>query len=639
MGEHNVQGDLDPRKLREFMKALLDDVRALELMIEENMFESGIRRIGAEQELFLTDKSWQPAPAYDTVLKAVDDPDFTTELARFNLEFNCDPLTFGGDCLSKLEDQIQTRMEKVRIAAEAEGYKAVMIGILPTLQKSDLGLDNMTPMPRYFALNKAMTKLSGGAYLFRIKGTDEFLVQHDSVMLESCNTSFQIHFQVSIDEFARFYNISQAVLGPVLAAGSNSPLLFGKRLWHETRIALFQQSIDTRGITPYQRELNPRVSFGNSWIKESVVEIFKEDIARFRVLLGTDLDGDPFEAIKAGRPPSLKALRLHNGTIYRWNRPCYGISDNGMAHLRIENRVLPSGPTVLDAVSNAAFFFGLMSGLLEKYNDITEVLEFDDVKNNFLSAARLGLGAQFTWIDGETFPAKRLICDQLLPLAREGLLAARIRPEDVDRYLSVVEARVETGQTGSQWLLKSLGSFKNRGTKAERLAALTAGAYNRQLTNEPVHTWDLANLDEAGGWESNYLRVEQYMTTDVLSVNENELVELVANLMDWHNIRHVPVEDDEHKLVGLVSHRNLLRLLGRGVANLRETLVPVRDIMQTDPMTIPPSTPTVEAIRLMRTQSIACLPVVYDGKLIGIVTERDFMKIAGVLLQETLERV
>jgi CBS domain-containing protein len=357
------------------------------------------------------------------------------------------------------------------------------------------------------------------------------------------------------------------------------------------------------------------------------------------VLLGTDLDGDPFEAIKEGRPPSLKALRLHNGTIYRWNRPCYGISDNGKPHLRIENRVVPSGPTVIDAVSNAAFFFGLMSGMLEEYDDITRVLEFDDVKTNFLSAARLGLGAQFTWIDQETFTARDLICDKLIPMARRGLEVTNIDPDDIDRYLGVVQERVEVGQTGSQWLLKSLASFKGVGTKAERLAALTAATYNRQVINEPVHKWTLANLDEAGGWESNYVSVEQYMNTDVLTVNENELVELVANIMDWHNIRHVPVEDNEHRLVGLVSHRDLLRLLGKGVSNLQEALVPVKDIMQTNPLSVPPSMPTVEAIALMRARRIACLPVVYEEKLVGIVTERDFMKIAGVLLQETLEKV
>ncbi len=638
MGEHNVQGGLDPRHLREFMKALLNDVRALERMIKEGMFESGVRRIGAEQELFLTDPSWRPSSEYDKVLAEVNHPDFTTELARFNLEFNCDPLLFGGDCLSALETQLNAHIERVRGAAERCGVKIVMIGILPTLQKSDLGLDNMTPMPRYFALNDAMNKLNGGAYLFRIKGADEFLVQHDSVMLESCNTSFQVHFQVSTEEFARFYNIAQAILGPVLAVATNSPLLFGKRLWHETRIALFQQSIDTRASTPYQREINPRVSFGNSWVKESVVEIFKEDIARFRVLLGTDLDEDPFEAIDAGRPPSLKALRLHNGTIYRWNRPCYGIS-NGKAHLRIENRVLPAGPTAVDAVANAAFFFGLMSGILEEVGDVTEVLDFDDAKTNFLSAAQLGLGAQLTWFDGQTSPAGELICNTLLPLARAGLARANVLQRDADRYLDIIQARVEANQTGSQWLLKSLASFKNEGTKAERMAALVSATHARQIENQPVHTWPLAELSEAGGWERNYLRVEQYMTTDVLTVNEHELVDLVANLMDWHNIRHVPVEDNDQRLVGLVSHRNLLRLMGQGLDRLGDKLIPVRDIMQTNPRTIPPNTRTVDAIELMRRESIACLPIVYDGRLVGLVTERDFMKIAGQLLQKTLDNL
>ncbi len=635
MGELNVQTASDPRHLRIFMRALLNDLRALETMIDNDMFESGVRRIGAEQELFLVDEAWRPAPAYETMLKALDDERFTTELARFNLEFNCDPLTFGGDCLSKLETQLFELYRKADDCAHERGLHAIMTGILPTLQKSNLGLDSMTPMPRYFALNDAMNAQRGGSYVFRIKGTDEFISQHDSVMLESCNTSFQVHFQVSIDEFARFYNIAQAILGPVMAAATNSPLLFGKRLWHETRIALFQQSIDTRAVTPYQREVDSRVSFGTSWVKESALEIFREDIARFRVLLGINDYEDPFEKINAGEPPSLQALRLHNGTIYRWNRPCYGIS-NGKAHLRIENRVLPAGPTVIDAVANAAFFFGLMSGMLDTYGDITAHMDFDDAKTNFMAAARHGLGAQFTWVGGESLTAKELILQHLLPMAHKGLEIAGVDTEDRERYLGVLSKRITSGQTGSQWMLRSLAKMKGEGTRSERMAALTAAIHDRQKDNAPIHTWSPAKLEEAGGWESTYQRIEECMNSDFLTVNEHELVDLVAHMMQWHSIRHVPVEDNEHRLVGLVSHSSILGLMAQGLDKLSDKLIPVRDIMIKDPLTLSPGSSTVEAIELMRAKGIGCLPIVQDERLVGLVTERDLMKIAGIVLQQTL---
>lgn len=636
MGEQDVRGGLDGPELRKFVKDLLNDVRALEKMIELGMIESGVRRIGAEMEMFTVDSMWKAKTA-EPVLKALSsDPDFTTELARFNMEFNTDPLTFGDDCLSILENQLRTRIQRARQAAAEQDTNVVLVGILPTLQKSELGLDNMTPMPRYFALNEAMTRLRGQEHRFRIKGLDEFNATHDSVMLEACNTSFQVHFQVGAEEFAKLYNVAQAVTAPVLAASTFSPMLFGKRLWKETRIALFQQSVDTRGKADYSREAPPRVSFGSSWVRESILEIFKEDIGRFRVLMGTEMEEDPFDAIADGRPASLKALRLHNGTIYRWNRPCYGIGEDGVAHLRIENRVIPAGPTALDAAANAAFFFGLMSGMLEAYGDIREHMAFDDAKRNFVAAARLGVDAQFTWLEGERLTARDLICERLVPLARKGLAHAGVRDSDVDRYLNVIENRVDSGMTGSDWMLKSLASFNGHGTRGERMAAITAAIHEREKTGEPVHTWSLATLSEGGGWAQNYLRVDQIMSTDLFTVHHDELIDLVAALMDWNHIRHVPVEDDEQHLVGLVSHRCLLKLFANGFAVGKDELLPVKDIMIKDVITIEPETPTADAIEIMRQRGVACLPVVKNNQLVGIVTERDFMKVAGILLEQHL---
>jgi CBS domain-containing protein len=636
MGEHQVEPDISGEQLRLFTKSLLNDLRALETMLEDGMIESGVRRIGAEQEIFLVDDSWRPAGLALEVLEELDDPHFTTELGKFNLEVNLDPQAFGGDCLSRLESQLNELLTKARDAAHRCGGEILLTGILPTLRKSDLGLDNMTPNPRYFALNRALNRLRGGAYEFRIKGVDEILIKHDSVMLEACNTSFQVHFQVGAEEFANLYNVAQAVTGPVIAVATNSPLLFGRRLWRETRIALFQQAVDTRSSSHHLRDRSPRVSFGRSWVKRSVTELFKEDIARFKILLGTELDEDPFAKLAKGEPPELKALRLHNGTVYRWNRACYGLTD-GRPHLRIENRVLPSGPTPLDEVANAAFWYGLISALSHEYIDITRVMEFEDAAANFMAASRLGLSAELTWLEGKTSPAGELVLKSLLPLAREGLARRDIVSADIDRYLGVIEERVDSKMTGSQWLLTSLAGMKDHGTAGERLSALTAATVNRQKEGKPIASWRPARLEEAGGWKQHYVKVEQFMTTDLFTVHEDEPIDLVASLMDWERIRHVPVEDHESRLVGLITYRALIHLMAADQQERYGAPVPVGEIMNKDPITVSPETSSLEAMELMRSRRIGCLPVVKDGRLVGIVTERDFMDIAGELLEEKLK--
>jgi CBS domain-containing protein len=636
MGNQQVQDGIGGERLRFFMRSLLDDLRALEIMLEEGLIEANVRRVGAEQEMFLVGPGYRPAPLVMQMLQLLQDPHYTTELGQFNLEANMEPLTFGGKCLSDMEREITRLVEKARAAAQELGADVALVGILPTLRKSDLGLENMAPVPRYFALNQAMNRLRGGAYDFQIKGVDELIVKHDSVMVEACNTSFQVHFQVGAEEFAKLYNIAQAVAAPVLAAATNSPLLFGRRLWRETRIALFQQAVDTRSTSHHLRERQPRVSFGRGWVRESVVELFQEDIARFKILIGGDLDEDPFDVLRQGNVPRLKALRLHNGTVYRWNRPCYGITD-GRPHLRIENRYIPSGPTVRDEVANGAFWYGLVCALSRQVEDITRLIEFEQAHSNFTAAARNGLASALVWLEGKEVPARDLLLDELIPLARTGLLGGGIAREDADLYLGVIEDRVETKQTGSQWFHLSLAGMKGKGTEAERMSALTGSLVAQQKDGTPVSRWKLARLEEAGGWKVHYMKVEQFMSTDLFTVQEDEPIDLVASLMDWEKIRHVPVEDHEHRLVGLVSYRSLIHLLAQGEFWKRGAPIPVSDVMKRDLITVAPETPTQEAIALMKERRIGSLPVVKDGRLIGIVTERDFMDIASELLEDKLK--
>lgn len=626
-----VETDGGAKQRRAFMRAILADLRAFDRMLKEKRFETGIRRIGAEQEMFLVDRSWTAARGALDMLGRLDDPHFTTELGLFQLEANADPQVFSGDGISRMEKQLDSLVAKARKVGAELGIQPVLAGILPTMRKVDLGLDSMTPSPRYKALAKVMAELRGGEFEFSIKGLDELMITHDSVMVEACNSSFQVHLQVEPHEFARLYNLSQLLAAPMVAISANSPILFGRRLWAETRIALFRQAVDTR-VHNHLRESEARVSFGTRWVKESVVEIFREDIARFRTLVGTDLDEDPMQTLDAGGVPQFKALRLHNGTIYRWNRACYGVMD-GKAHLRIENRVMPAGPTVLDEMANGAFWFGLMVELGSRLDDVDKRIEFDQAGANFYTAAREGLGARFTWLDGEEVTAQQLVLDKLLPLAEAGLRRQKIVDEDVKRYLSVIDARMRTGRTGAAWALSSWNALKDKAPAGERANAIVAATIQRQQTGRPVSEWERARLDEAQSTGNNYLRVEQYMTTDLFTIHAEDPVEMAATLMSWERVRHLPVEDKDHRLVGLVTYRAVLRFLAQG-GSIHET--PVSEIMKTDVQTVSLETPTLDAVRLLRKRRIGCLPVIHEGRLVGIVTEEDFMTIATNLLEQKL---
>ncbi len=636
MGRHDISSAFSDEQLRAFMKAILADVHALQRMLDEDRIETGVRRIGAEQEMFLIDKSGRAWCGADEMMrKLAGNKQFTYELARFNLECNLSPQTYGGNCLSAMERELNGLLDTARRTATELGGDIVLTGILPTLRRSDLNIESMVQNPRFLALNDALTQLRGGEFQFRIKGVDEFEMTHDNVMLESCNTSFQVHFQAGPSEFAELYNCAQAITAPVLATATNSPILLGRRLWRETRVALFQQSVDGRSAVHQLRGRRPRVDFGDGWMRSSVIEIFREDIARFRLLLATELDEDPMKVLDRGGVPNLTALRLHNGTVYRWNRACYGISE-GKPHLRIEARAFPSGPSVLDEMATAAFFFGLMSSVSREVQDVQRVMRFDDARANFIAAARLGLQANLTWFHGKEYPAPVLIEEVLLPLAREGLKSANVDSADIDRYLGVVHERVKRNRTGARWSLDSLSAMGEKGTKDQRMCAIVRSAASRQRGGDPVHLWELADIAEFEGWRESYLQVGQFMTTDLFTVHPEDVVDLAASLMDWRHIRHVPVEDNDGKLVGLVSHRSLLRLVGQGMKGKEQPPVAVKDIMKLDPVCVTPGTATLDAIELMRKHRVGCLPVVEDNRLVGIISERDLIRVAAMLFEKHL---
>lgn len=626
---------LKPEQQRRYMQKVLEELRALDHMLKHNMIESDTQRIGAEQELVLVDRAWRPAPIALDVLPAIKDDRVVNELAMFNLEYNSDPVLFTGDCLFKLEKQLVHTLKRIRKTVQKYDAEVIITGILPSLAKTDLGNHNLTPRARYFELDNALKKLRNGDPLkVAIKGIDELNMESDTIMTESCNTSFQVHFQVTPEDFAKYYNICQAIAGPVLASAVNSPMLLGKRLWRETRIAVFQQVLDTRNAQSFPRELKPRVHFGNRWVESSVIEIYQEDISNYRTVFTVDDEEDAFEKIHAGIPPKLKALQLFNGSVYRWNRPCYGITD-GKAHLRIENRCFPAGPTIIDEIANAALWLGLVNGMVEKYEDITQRMDFDVVYENFFAAATYGLETQFSWLDGEIVPASRLIIDQLLPIAAYGLEKAGIVAKDIDRYLSIIENRCQSGKTGARWILESFSALKTKGNVDERLSAVSAEMNVREKEGKPVHEWTLAQI-ESGDWKGSYQWVEQVMSRDFHTVGPEDPLDLVASLMLWNYVRHIAVEDDLHKLLGIISYRSILKMQLNGKLPKGEHPIAARELMVENPLTIDPRTPVLEAMNLMRQKKLGCLPVVKNGNLIGILTEGDYTKIAGELLNERL---
>ncbi len=419
MGFQKISTLDSKNEMQHFVRSLLNDVQAFEYMLANDWFESDIVRIGAEQEMCLVDnKTLKPACINMEVLARLGDdkPWCVTELAKFNLETNLSPREFTGDCLSALEAENLHYLQIIQHVLDEFDASIILCGILPTLRKHDLEMHNLTPKDRYFALMAAIQKhLLGTSFELRVEGVDELLVKHDSPLLEACNTSFQVHLQVAPNDFVKMYNIAQTLAAPIIAIAANSPLVFGRRLWHETRIALFQQSLDTRTTNDHMRERLPRVNFGSGWLTGDITEIYKEDISRFRVLLAGDIEEDSMALIQEGITPKLRALQIHNSTVYRWNRPCYGISPNGKPHLRIENRVMPAGPTPVDETANAAFWLGCMVAMGDHYPDITKHIDFVDTRDNFLKSAKFGIDTTFTWMKDKKVPVTELILKELLP--------------------------------------------------------------------------------------------------------------------------------------------------------------------------------------------------------------------------------
>jgi CBS domain-containing protein len=456
----------------------------------------------------------------------------------------------------------------------------------------------MMPYDRYHLISDLMRHQRGSNFEIHIHGTDEFIAQLDSVLFEACNTSFQLHLQIRADEYVDQYNWAQQISGPVLAGMVNSPLLLGRALWHETRIALFRQSLDTRTAFNHLRDKQARVFFGNHWLRNSVSMLFKENIARFPQII----------------TKALRALRIHNGTVYNWNRPCYGRSGN-LPHLRIENRYIPSGPSVKDEIANFAFWIGLMKGMPQRYTDFYQREPFEYAKDNFYRAARTGLQTIMHWF-GKEIPAQKLILDELLPMAAQGLSAEKVNSEDINEYLGIIQKRIEKGITGAQWQLDNFNKLKQSYGADSSLKILTKGMYELQQTNEPLHEWPEQLHHKYHMNITADEPVSQIMNTDLFTVQEEESLSMVKAIMDWHSIRHIPIENKEGNLVGIVSAKYL--------DNFDESQpTTIGNIMVTDIISVARDCPISTCSKMMKEHKIGCLPVMRDGKITGMITDTD----------------
>jgi gamma-glutamyl:cysteine ligase YbdK (ATP-grasp superfamily) len=476
VGDEITHSQFQAADFEVFQERLGRETRLLGKWFSDSAFSAAAPVCGLELEAWLIDDSALPAPVNREFLAAMNDPLVVPELAKFNVELNVEPQPLHGRALGELHRGLQqTWQDCARVAASLD-TRLVMIGILPSVAQRDLTLANMSEMKRYLALNEQVLRLRGGKPLMLdIHGREHLHLLHQDVMLESAATSLQLHLKVGLRQAVRYYNAAQVVSAPMLAASVNSPYLFGKDLWDETRIPLFEQAVEVGGFAGASRGPVRRVSFGTGYAKDSLYECFVENQEHFPVLLPIEFDAPDRQ---------MRHLRLHNGTIWRWNRPLIGFDEDGTPHLRVEHRVLPAGPTVTDSIANAAFFYGLVHALATREVAPEFELPFATARDNFYAAARDGLDAQLTWLDGRRRAVSSLLLDQLIPLARYGLGLLDIDAGDRDLYLGIVEARLRNACTGANW---------QRAYVARRggdMRALTEAYYQRQQSGLPVHDWD-----------------------------------------------------------------------------------------------------------------------------------------------------
>lgn len=474
MGQEITRTQFEEGDFTAFRQKLVQETALLKRAIEQTSCSARPPVAGFEIEAWLVDKAMRPAPVNKLYLETLNDPLASAELAKFNFELNCDPVPLTGNVLSQLHAQLEHSWQKAGHHAESMDHSVVMIGILPTLAQSDLHLANMSDMHRYKALNEQILHARGKPIHIDINGIEHLKFDHYNVMIESATTSFQTHIQLPQDLAHHFYNASIIASAAIVAVSANSPFLFGKELWHETRIPLFEQAAETGGYDGAAGGPLHRVSFGSGYLRQSVLECFEENLAHFPVLLPASLNTDPEQ---------FAHLRLHNGTIWRWNRPLIGFDPDGTPHIRIEHRPPASGPTPIDAIANAAFYFGLAQNICEHVQNHGLPLTFPEAKDNFYHAARHGLDSTLVWFDGARHRIEPLLRTELLPRASKGLQSFGVSAADIDDYLDIIRQRLSNKQNGCSWQQRYAKEH------CRDFTALTRTYLKNQNSGKPVSEW------------------------------------------------------------------------------------------------------------------------------------------------------
>ncbi len=475
-----------------FSEQLQRNLRALQRVLGRPGFGQGPLSVGAELELNLVDAKGEPLPINHEVLQDVQDSRISHELNRFNLEINARPVLLAGNSLSATQHELAGALAATRRAAAAHGGRVVAIGILPTLVEAALSSTMLTDSMRYRALGSGIARLKGQPFRVQISGQDELSLCASDVTFEGANTSFQVHLRVPPERFAELYNAAQLATGPALAVACNSPSFLGRRLWQETRVALFRQAVDDRREACVDDWRPARVSFGHGWVRRDALELFSEVVAQHEPLLPVLSREDPEAVCQTGGVPELAELRLHCGTVWRWNRPVYDASGGG--HLRIELRALPAGPTASDMVANLAFLIGLTLGLAPHMGEHTARITFGQTRRNFYEAARLGLEAQLLW-PAERAPSPRALTVQqalpeLLRLAREGLVRhGEVDPAEADTWLGIIQERAARRRTPASWQSELYEQLRRRLPAQLAWSVLLQHYQEQSETEQPLHTW------------------------------------------------------------------------------------------------------------------------------------------------------
>ena len=481
MGEEIQYSNFNKNDYQQFSARLKEETALLKDWFNNHQFSTAALTAGYELEAWLINKTGKPLAINEKFLEQADNALLSPELAKFNIELNVEPEQLSNNVLSTFELELDKLWQQCSATATSLNSSILGIGILPTLQDSDLTLNNISMLDRYKALNEQVLRQRNGVEIeLNINGKEHLQVKHKDVMLEAAATSLQIHLQVPQDIAARYYNASVLLSAPMVAVSANSPCLFGRRLWQETRIPVFEQAVPTGGYGGAASGPVHRVSFGFDYVRNSLYECFHENLEHFPILLPVHYQSPPRE---------LRYLRLHNGTVWRWNRPLIGFDEDQTPHLRIEHRVCASAPTTIDNIANIAFYYGLVHYYATIDQPPENVLPFADAKHNFYRAAQLGLKHKTSWLDKKTDTLQNIILDKLLIEAETGLYKLGINQHDSQRYLSIIEQRVANNITGSQWQLNFLNAHQDNRTQ------LTLNYLKNQITGLPVHQWDFESTD------------------------------------------------------------------------------------------------------------------------------------------------